>query len=438
MPKHDRDDGGSASEDDEDAPDPSFLTIVTMGATMFIEVQNDGEGPAVRSADAERKAIDAAVADAFFRRQGRRQAAPSGGGGRAPDVIRLPERSGAELTLSTVLKARKAAIEAARDRRASKSHPPRAVASVVLVTGTDALEEFALALDWTLPRSCPVACVVTGAMRPASALCPDGPANLSDAIVAASESALMSARAAAFSPRRRYRRPGVLVAMGGLLHSARHVRKACSDGTAGAAFTSGPGAGPVGAVGSRAVAWAHGFDPPPPAPLPMWAWRLSSGGGGGGSEPGYEGNDEPDEGKYDDALLHLRPGDLRTRVLVWTLTMDAIAPPDALLDGLDGLVLAAPGAGSVASAVLASLAPAAASRKLPVVLVSRCGAGPSHDRGLYGERSLRQYAEAGLETGAADHLSGAGADRLTPLQARLALCVGLSLRAARTRCPRRG
>jgi len=435
---------------------------------MFLDVQNDGRGPAVRSAEAERRAIAAAAAAAFGQ-SASSDVALLAARGLPPCVaarsravygpvvaVSLPLSSGCELTLETVLHVRDTVLYAAaaqdlaagvaaeeeeadakrqrqgrqrqrRQRRrlwpqglarprrlrpgAPLQGPPRQpsearpAAAVVVVTGTDAMEELALALDWLLPhgpgggasRAPRVACVVTGAMRPASALCPDGPANVRDALLGA-------LAAAARAPG--HRRPGVLVAMGGQLHSARHVRKVCSDGGAGFAFSSGPCAGPVGAVssapfsaaggggGGANVAWAAG-GPPPPARLPL----LRRGRGAPPPPPPPPPRPRT-RGELDRLIGAVGPRDLRTRVLIWTLTADAIAPPDALLATLDGLVLSAPGAGSVPRAVLGALAASPAlraPRRLPVVLASRCGAGPNHDAGLYGERSAAQYEEAGLE-----------------------------------------
>lgn len=399
---------------------PVDVTVVTMGATMFIEVGPDGV--ARRSADAEKRVIDAAVA-------------ACGSDVRHCDVVSLEQRSGAELTLSAVLRARDAALRAVALRSPRWDLPARA--AIVFVTGTDALEEFAFALDLLLPRGAsraallserereeiadadadglsrlpPVACVVTGAMRPANALSPDGAANLRDAILTAVDMA---------DERRTPRglRQGVIVAMGGLLHSARHVRKVCSDGTAGTAFSSGPGAGPVGSVGALHVTWAHAGPPPAPAEVPMWGGWF---GGDGRLHDDKDDNKAPL--RRPPLLLSIKEEDLRTRVPIWTLACDAMAPPDALLDCCDGLVLAAPGTGSVAAHVLSSLAPAARARKVPVVLVSRCGAGPSHDAGLYGHMSVRQYSDAGFQVCFEE-------GGMNPVQARMALSVALTLEAA--------
>ena len=100
---------------------------------------------------------------------------------------------------------------------------------VVITHGTNTLEETAWLLHLTLATDAPI--VVTGAMRPASALSADGPLNLVDAVrVAAAPAA---------------RGLGVLVAMDGTVHGARDVTKANTLRVD--AFAS-PMAGPIGRV----------------------------------------------------------------------------------------------------------------------------------------------------------------------------------------------
>jgi L-asparaginase len=100
---------------------------------------------------------------------------------------------------------------------------------VVLVQGTDTIEETAYLLDLVWDRTAPL--VVTGAMRNAAAAGPDGPANLLAATVVA------GSRAA--------RDRGALVVLDDDVHAAARVRK--TDSTALHAFASPP-FGPVGRV----------------------------------------------------------------------------------------------------------------------------------------------------------------------------------------------
>jgi len=81
------------------------------------------------------------------------------------------------------------------------------VAGIVVTHGTDTLEETAYLLHRVLAPTKPV--VLTAAMRPATALAPDGPQNLSDAVqVAATPGAA-----------------GVVLAFAGRVHDAVQVRK---------------------------------------------------------------------------------------------------------------------------------------------------------------------------------------------------------------------
>ena len=106
------------------------------------------------------------------------------------------------------------------------------VQGVVVTHGTDTLEETAFFLQTVLQPLKPV--VLTCAMRPASALAPDGPQNLRDAIcVAATEGA-----------------GGVTVVCAGTVHGARDVQKVHTYRLD--AFTSGDN-GPLGYVEEGAV-----------------------------------------------------------------------------------------------------------------------------------------------------------------------------------------
>ena len=127
------------------------------------------------------------------------------------------------------------------------------VRAVVVTHGTDTLEETAFFLQRTLVPAKPL--VLTCAMRPATAVAPDGPQNLLDALATAAD-----ARAA-----------GVLVVCAGAIHDAALVRKVHTYRLD--AFGCGD-AGPVGYVEQAAVRWlrasaaAAGDAPAVPWPLP--------------------------------------------------------------------------------------------------------------------------------------------------------------------------
>ena len=144
----------------------------------------------------------------------------------AETLLRKP---GASLSFGDVLRA----IQWASDQVVAGA------AGVVLVQGTDTLEETAFLADlvWVHPE--PI--VVTGAMRGAHALSADGAANVADAVrVAVCGSA---------------RERGALVVMNQQVHCAAVVRKTHS--WALEAFES-PGTGPAGVVVEGAVMFVQG------------------------------------------------------------------------------------------------------------------------------------------------------------------------------------
>lgn len=85
------------------------------------------------------------------------------------------------------------------------------VAGIVITHGTDTLEETAYFLQRVLAPAQPV--VLTGAMRPATSAQADGPRNLRDAVAVVHDA-------------HHAHRAGVFVVMAGAVHSAQHVRKA--------------------------------------------------------------------------------------------------------------------------------------------------------------------------------------------------------------------
>jgi L-asparaginase len=118
------------------------------------------------------------------------------------------------------------------------------VVSVIVTHGTDTLEETAFFLDQVLPVACleNQSVVLACAMRPATAVAPDGPQNLLDAVSVACSGAR-----------------GVVAVCAGRVHSAQQVQKVHPYRLD--AFDSGE-AGPLGVVEEGRVRW---LAVPPPA-----------------------------------------------------------------------------------------------------------------------------------------------------------------------------
>jgi L-asparaginase len=192
------------------------------------------------------------------------------------------------------------------------------IAGVVVVQGTDTLEETAFAWDLCHDDERPV--VVTGAMRDASHSAWDGPANLLAAVRVA------TARAA--------RGAGVLVVLGGRVHAADQVSKRHATAIDAFATREGPSLGAVGRggvrLGLRGPRRRLPFVPTAAAlPVPIVVAALESTG----------------------------------------------APVDAAVrDGARGIVVAATGSGNTHPDVLLAAVEAQASG-VPVALASRTGAG---------------------------------------------------------------
>lgn len=188
---------------------------------------------------------------------------------------------------------------------------------VVVVQGTDTLEETAYLFDLLWPGDAPI--VVTGAMRNPSLAGADGPANLLAAVTVAAGV--------------QFRGLGALVVLNDEVHAARHVGKHHTSSPA--AFVS-PNAGPIGRL-------VEGTPTPTAsvARLPTLA----------------------------------RPATISVSVPVVSIALD---DDGTLLDGIDrrcaGLVVAGFGAGHVPGRLAERLGAIAA--RIPVVLASRTGAGP--------------------------------------------------------------
>jgi L-asparaginase len=147
----------------------------------------------------------------------------------AENVLGLP---GPQISLEQAFMLTRRAVDVARSGE-----------GVVVTTGTDTLEELAMACALMYDGEPPI--VITGANRPASAVGADGPANLLDAVTLASAAAAQGL--------------GVVVVFGGEIHAATTVRK--FDSTGPAAFGS-PVAGPIGRiVDGRVWLSAHPLHP---------------------------------------------------------------------------------------------------------------------------------------------------------------------------------
>ncbi|MFI1700387.1 asparaginase [Streptomyces bobili] len=192
-----------------------------------------------------------------------------------------------------------------------------AIDGIVVTQGTDTLEETAYLTDLYYQGSMPV--VFTGAMRNAATAGADGPANL----LAAVQTAVSAGARAA----------GVLVVLGDEIHAARHVRKMHT--TSPRAFCS-PDTGPLGHVVEGTARFHRSLNPIAPVPLPIGAMPqveiVTASFGSNGT------------------LLE----DMESKV--------------------DGLVVAAFGAGHVPETWCARLETLAAA--MPVILASRIGTGP--------------------------------------------------------------
>ena len=240
-------------------------------------------------------------------------------------------------------------------------HVARAeVAGIVVTYGTDTLEETAYFLSRVVASTKPV--VLTGAMRPASALEADGPRNLGDAIAVAGKGGPA----------------GVTVVFAGEIHAARDVRKVHPWRLD--AFSSGE-RGVLGRVEDGEI-------------------RMHRGGAAAGPTIGLE------------AL----PGDARAWPWVEIVTsgagVDGRVVDLLVADGVDGIVVAATGNGTVHERLAAAL-DAAARNSVAVLCSSRCLDG----------------VVAGGEAGA---IPSAG--DLTPVKARIELMLDL-LSVARGSAP---
>ena len=247
----------------------------------------------------------------------------------------LMKKSSAHLTFADVLTVRAEADRAVTD----------GAGGVVVVQGTDSLEETSYALDLMWDRPEPL--VVTGAMRNPSLPGPDGPGNLAAALAVAAD--------------QRARDLGVLVVLADEVHAARGVAK--KHTSAPDAFLS-IATGPLGRMLEGRPVLHTRVARRTPVPVP-------------------------------DAVTARVP-------LLTTVLEDDPAIVTAVGGLADGLVVAAFGAGHlrppVADAV-GALVP-----RIPVVLASRTGSGSVHTRTYGGPGSEVDLLGRGLVN--AGHLDG--------------------------------
>jgi len=223
------------------------------------------------------------------------------------------------------------------------------VVGVVITHGTDTLEETAYFLQRVLAPAKPV--VITAAMRPATALQTDGPQNLLDAVAVASD------------PQSR----GVLTVFAGAVHSAVQVRKVHSYRVN--AFASSEG-GPLGLVEEGRLRWL--------------------------AQPTQQ------EGVGLARVSRAAPNWPRVQIVMNHVGADGAVVRALLAQGLEGLVVAGTGNGSL-STDLAEALQDAQSRGVHVLRSTRCDAGPV--------------------TASEDALPSAGA--LSPVKARIELLLDL-------------
>lgn len=206
------------------------------------------------------------------------------------------------------------------------------VAAVVITHGTDTLEETAYFLQLSLAGlglRKPV--VMTCAMRPATALAPDGPQNLLDSISVALDSDSA----------------GVLVVCAGAVHAAHLVQKAHTYRVD--AFDSGD-AGPLGWVEEGGVRWCQ---------LPTLSSVVSV------SAKAFQPASERAP-RVEIVMNYAGAGDY----LVRALCANAVGEFSPLM----GIVVAGTGNGTVNDAMQSALQRAAASG-VQVALASRCAKG---------------------------------------------------------------
>lgn len=210
-------------------------------------------------------------------------------------------------------------------RRVEAAAERKDVDGIVITHGTDTLEETAYFLEQTVKTDKPI--VLTGAMRPATAISADGPMNIWQSVQVAADASSKGR--------------GVLVVMNGQINAAETVTKV--NVNALEAFQS-PGSGPMGAIVDGQIFWS---------------------GNGTCALPNRKGF-------FSVKGITQLP---KVRILYgYVGGDDELFVKAALQDGAQGLVYAACGNGSVPEK-LAGLFKETAASGVPVVIATRCGGG---------------------------------------------------------------
>lgn len=232
------------------------------------------------------------------------------------------------------------------------------VDGIVVTHGTDTMEESAYYLDLVLDVDVPV--VLTGAQRPADAVGADGPGNLLGAVRTAADDRFES---------------GVFVAFSDRIHAARWVTKA--HASAPDAYAS-PAAGPVGEVIANGISLRR-------------------------------------RPRSESVTLPTTTMTATVKMLHSGLDVEDTLLRHAIVDGVEGIVLAASGLGNT-SRRLGDTVGEAVDRGVTVVLATRCFEG----------EVAPKYGGRGGSKALHDHGVVPGGD-LPPWKARIKL--GLSLTA---------
>lgn len=197
---------------------------------------------------------------------------------------------------------------------------------IVITHGTDTLEETAFFLQLTVKTGKPV--VLTGAMRPATAISADGPMNIRQSVQVAADASAKGR--------------GVLVVMNGQIDAPEKVTKV--NVNALQAFQS-PGSGPLGIIVDEKIFW---------------------------NNQGIVSESQGSRLYFPAGILSQLPS---VRIVYgYVGGDDDLFVKAALQDGVKGLVYAACGNGSVPEKLTGVLKEAADSG-VPVVIATRCGGG---------------------------------------------------------------